>query len=249
MPEQVHVIAGRCSTNYDGSRETTQHGHVLVVVKPDNTVLVHDADGYQPVAWLTRPDNVTVTDERVTATDGDQRLEVRLQDVHARTQYAASEAGVPVGTCPDCESRLVRARGSVTCVDCQSGYSLPANAVVLDERCEACAMPMLRVERGAAFEVCLDPGCDPLDERVREAFDRQWDCPDCEGDLRILRRGALVLGCDNYPDCETSFPVPDGIHAGECGCGLPAFETDTGHRCLDSQCEREHATSPASSDA
>lgn len=248
MPDHTHVIAGRCTTEFEGTREREQLGDVIVIIKPDNTVLVHDTDGYQPVAWLTRPENVTVTDKRVTASDGNQRLEVTCHDVHARTQYAASEAGVPVGTCPSCESRLVRARGTVTCVGCDDEFPLPANGVVLDERCEKCAMPMLRVQRGDAFEVCLDPGCDPLDEHVREAFDRKWDCPDCEGDLRVLRRGGLLLGCDNYPDCETSFSFPDGVHAGECACGLPAFEAANRSRCLDSQCDRAETVAAASPD-
>jgi DNA topoisomerase-1 len=31
----VQVIAGRCTTVFEGSRERTQHGDALVVVKPD----------------------------------------------------------------------------------------------------------------------------------------------------------------------------------------------------------------------
>ncbi len=37
MPEQAHLIAGRCTTVFDGSREQEQHGDVLVLVKPDST--------------------------------------------------------------------------------------------------------------------------------------------------------------------------------------------------------------------
>jgi DNA topoisomerase-1 len=37
MPETAHVIAGRCTTVFEGTREQQQHGDVLVVVKPDST--------------------------------------------------------------------------------------------------------------------------------------------------------------------------------------------------------------------
>jgi DNA topoisomerase-1 len=230
MPECTHVIAGTCTTEFTGDRDRHQHGDVLVVVKPDGTTLVHDAAGYQPVAWL-------VDSERVTATDGDQRLTVDVHDAHARGRYPSSDAGVPVGDCPDCDGRLVRARGAVVCPDCDDSYGLPGGAEILDETCD-CGLPRLRVERGASFVVCLDRTCESLDERVRSAFDHEWDCPDCAGDLRVLRRGGLILGCERYPDCDTGFAFPEGVHDGACACGLPAFETATGRRCLDSGCER-----------
>jgi DNA topoisomerase I len=97
----------------------------------------------------------------------------------------------------------------------------------------------MRVERGLAFNVCLDRQCESLDEAVREAFDREWDCPepDCDSDLRILCRGGLIAGCEHYPDCETGFAMPTGVVDGQCSCGLPTFETATGTRCLDATCK------------
>lgn len=246
MRESTHVIAGRCTTTFEGTRESVQHGDVIVVVKPDGTVLVHDADGYQPVAWLTRPESVTIDEGAVTASDGDQHLSVTVQHAHLRGGYPASTAGVPVGTCPDCNGTLVRTTGSVSCPDC-GRYPLPSNATVLEDQCGTCGLPKIRAERGAAFEVCLDHTCESLAEQVREAFDREWDCPDCGSDLRVLRRGGLFLGCEAYPDCETGYGFPDGIHDGTCSCGLGVFQTPTGRRCLDSGCEevgRGHDDTP-----
>ena len=234
MPDCT-VIAGRCTTRFEGTRDRHQHGDVLVVVKPDDTVLVHDADGYQPVAWLTRPASVTVGDSAVTARDGDQVLEVTVHETHDRGRYPVSDAGRPVGVCPDCGSALTRANGAVSCPNCGS-YGLPRNTTVLKETCEDCGLPHIQVERGASFVLCLDRDCESLDERVRGAFDREWDCPACGSDLRVLRRGGLLLGCESYPDCETGFAFPDGLHDGTCGCGLPVFDTPTGRRCLDSTC-------------
>jgi len=36
MPDSAHVIAGRCTTAFEGTREQQQHGDVIVLVKPDS---------------------------------------------------------------------------------------------------------------------------------------------------------------------------------------------------------------------
>jgi DNA topoisomerase-1 len=240
------LFAGECTTEFEGTgpRARRQRGHVVCLVKPDDTVLVHDADGYQPVAWLTRPEALTVESDpvRVLARDGDQRLRVTVHDASARSSVPASAAGTPVGDCPGCGGVLVRTKGGVSCVDCDARYGLPGDASVLDESCD-CGLPRIRAERGAAFEVCLDRDCESLDAAVREAFDRAWDCPDCGSDLRVIRRGGLLAGCDAYPDCETAFSMPRGVVAGTCDCGLPAFRTPSGgQRCLDATCGALDAT-------
>jgi DNA topoisomerase-1 len=68
-----------------------------------------------PSVAVTRS-SVTVTDDRVTATEGDRTLEVTVHETYARTRQSTSEAGVRVGDCP-CGGPLVRA-GGVTCPDC-----------------------------------------------------------------------------------------------------------------------------------
>lgn len=237
MHDGTRVMAGDCTTVFEGPREREQRGDVVVVVKPDNTVLVHDAAGYQPVAWLTRADSVAVEDGTVTARDGDEMLRVVTHTEHGSARYPASDAGVPVGDCPDCPGTLIRASGAVSCTDCGARYGLPADATVTGGRCDDCGLPTLRAERGRAFELCLDRHCESLTDRVVEAFDRAWDCPDCEGDLRVLRKGGLIAGCERYPDCDVGFSFPAGVVVDECGCGLPVFETSTGRRCLDSTCD------------
>jgi DNA topoisomerase-1 len=235
MPEQAHVIAGRCTTVFEGSREQEQHGDMIVLIKPDDTVLVHDAEGYQPVAWLTRPDSVTVTCETVAARDGEQSLTVTIHDTRAHDDQPLGEAGVPVGECPDCDGELLRASGKLSCPDCETAYPIPRDTTVLEDSCSDCGLPRVRVQRGCSLVCC--PDCDSLTDRVRSAFDRQWDCPECSGELRVLYRGGLLLGCDRYPDCEVAYSFPTGMHDGRCSCGLPAFETASGRRCLDSECD------------
>ncbi|WP_396611219.1 DUF91 domain-containing protein [Haloferax sp. S1W] len=240
--ESIRVFAGDCTVHFEGSRERTQRGRVVVVTKPDRTVLVHDASGYQPVAWLTRADSLTVESGPgsfgLVARAGEQVLTVESHDVIGRPEYPASEAGVPVGTHPSTGEPLVRTSGTVTALDSGVEFSLPAGATVRDETCDDCGLPSMRVERGAAFDICIDRQCDPLDDHVKARFDGEWTCPDCGSPLRIIRRGGrLLAGCDAYPECETAFSLPAGVVVGDCECDLPIFETARGRRCLDSTCE------------
>jgi DNA topoisomerase-1 len=240
--DSIRILAGDCTTTFEGSRDRTTRGRVVVVVKPDRTVLVHDADGYQPVAWLTRPDSLSVEEDAsgfgLTARAGEQTLRLVSHDVTGRATHTVSAAGVPVGHHPETGEPLVRASGSVRGLDSGVEYPLVAGAQVLERTCDDCGLPLMRVERGAVFEVCLDRSCESLDDAVSDAFDGEWSCPDCGAPLRILRRsGRLIAGCDDYPTCETAFSLPSGVVVDHCGCGLPRFETATGRRCLDSSCD------------
>lgn len=244
MAEHVRIFAGDCTTIFEGTREQTQRGNVLVVVKPDRTVLVHDSDGYQPVAWLTRPDELTIEEDGgtvgLTARTDEQTLRVVSHDVAGRATYPIDQAGVPVGSDPETGASLVRSGDAVRNLETEREYGLPAGATVRDETCPECGLPTMRVERGAAFDVCLDPACDPLIERIRERFDREWECPDCGSPLRIFRsnQGPILAGCMAYPECETAFAIPSGVVVDDCPCGLPVFETERGRRCLDGSCTR-----------
>jgi len=256
VTEPVRVYAGDCTTTYRSDDDPhRQRGRVVVLHKPDGTVLVHDAEGYQPVAWLTRADAV----HREQGPDGEfalvavkdrERLRVEGHGDGDRARHDATPAGAPVGTCPACAGRLVRARGAVTCLDCEVDHGLPRDAAVLETTCE-CGLPEMAVDRGARFELCVDRNCERLDDAVRERFDREWSCPDCGGDLRVLRERTLFLGCEHYPDCEATFTLPDRQVVGDCECGLPRVRVEKGgvdedgeanappgSRCLDDECDR-----------
>ncbi|MFB6069517.1 MAG: DUF91 domain-containing protein [Halanaeroarchaeum sp.] len=234
MTRTTRVFAGRCTVT---ENDTTQQGAVIAVVKPDNTVLVHDQTGYQPAAWLTRADSVQVERDdggfRLRARKAGDTLSITAPTV-SHAEFATSPAGTRVGTCPRCEAALVRHRGAVTCVACDASYPLPRDATVTDDTCEDCGLPTLSVERGEHFEVCLDRECESVDEVVRERFAGAWSCPDCETPLSVERHRGLRANC---PDCERSHVIPSGLTDGTCACGLPAFVTPNGARCLDPECE------------
>ncbi|WP_435334626.1 topoisomerase DNA-binding C4 zinc finger domain-containing protein [Haloarchaeobius sp. TZWWS8] len=251
MSATVRLFAGDCTVVADAGDRAEFRGNVVVLVKPDDTVLVHDARGYQPLAWLTRAEEVFVTSEGTSghdsasggdggldlrARDGDQTLLVRSHQLHLAGSYPVNTAGTPVGRCPDCDGALVKTRRAVSCLDCERHHGIPTDATLHGGRCE-CGLPRMRVERGAPLDLCVDRDCESLDEAVVARFDREWDCPECGDDLRIIRRGGLLAGCDAYPDCETGYSFPAGSVVGSCDCGLPVFETAAGRRCLDSTCE------------
>jgi DNA topoisomerase-1 len=74
-------------------------------------------------------------------------------------------------------------------------------------------------------------------------------CPDCEGELRILkspRTGKSFIGCSNYPKCKTSYPVAQRAKVSPsdkaCGeCGLPMVRINFGRKailsCIDFNCK------------
>ncbi|MFB6105322.1 MAG: DUF91 domain-containing protein [Halobacteriaceae archaeon] len=245
MEDAVRLLAGDCTVTYRGTDTVTQRGAVLVLVKPDDTVLVHDADGYQPAAWLTRGDTVEITrgDDGFTlaAAKDDATLRVESHTTAGDRYYPVSQAGETVGDCPDCAAVLVHTGATITCTGCQTRYPIPRDATLTGDRCPDCALPTMTVERGATFDVCIDADCDPLDAAVAAQFDSAWPCPDCGTGMTIATGRGLRATC---PACETTVPVPRGTITGECPCGLPLFSTADATRCFDPGCPRREDIAP-----
>ncbi|MFB6110809.1 MAG: DUF91 domain-containing protein [Halodesulfurarchaeum sp.] len=244
MQDPIQVIAGQCTVRHEGEETTESEGRVVVLVKPDGTVLVHDATGYQPARWLTRAESV-----QLSVSEGDFELRAQRDGADLRVSgtgvdvaaFPATAAGPRVGTCPDCGAGLVRAAGAVTCLGCGAAFALPRDATITDATCADCGLPTISVRRGADLTVCLDRRCDPIDEAVRDRFDGEWECPTCGTALRITRNRTLEASCAT---CEAQYPIPYGTASGACACGLPWFETDRGGRCLDPDCAESRSVSP-----
>jgi DNA topoisomerase-1 len=242
MQDAIRVLAGECAVRYEAGGETERalRGDVVVVVKPDDTVLVHDSDGYQPAAWLTRPGVVRYTRDargfRIDAADGDERLVVESATEHGDAHYPASPAGPPVGSC-DCGGTFVRDGGRVVCVDCRDEYAIPRDAAVTGDDCPDCGLPEIRVARGVEVRACLDRDCRPIADAVREALAGAWTCR-CSTVLEIEADRGLHAACG---DCGARYRLPVGERDGDCECGLPAVGDGDSERCLDTECDRPPA--------
>ncbi|MFB6146423.1 MAG: DUF91 domain-containing protein [Halobacteriaceae archaeon] len=210
MQDAVRVLAGECTVTFEDDETRSLRGEVCVVVKPDDTVLVHDADGYRPAAWLTRADTVRVAADpegfRLVAGADGRRLTVESVTNYGQARYPVSPAGPPVGDCADCDGSLVRDGDRVVCVGCRARYRLPRDATVTDGDCPDCGLPQIAVARGDRFEVCLDHACDPLLAAVADRYD-DLPCPTCGASLEFGRDRGIQATC---PDCATSRSVPTG---------------------------------------
>ena len=128
-----------------------------------------------------------------------------------------------LGPCPDCgEALLVRRSGQgsyfVGCdgyPDCRFTLPLPntGEPLVLEEQCDSHEMHHVKMLAGRDTFVHGCPRCaaakaDESEDRIIGA------CPDCgESDggqlaIKQLRSGSRLVGCDRYPDCEYSLPLP-----------------------------------------
>ncbi|MEF8900338.1 MAG: DNA topoisomerase I, partial [Halovenus sp.] len=128
-----------------------------------------------------------------------------------------------LGPCPECgEDLLVRQSGQgsyfVGCdgfPDCRFTLPLPGTGepLVLDEVCETHDTHHVKMLAGRDTFVHGCPRCAAAEADERED-DHIGPCPDCGaehgGELAIkqLRSGSRLVGCDRYPECEYSLPLP-----------------------------------------
>jgi DNA topoisomerase-1 len=139
---------------------------------------------------------------------------------HLRTSLKADKT---LGPCPECgEDLLVRQSrtGSyfVGCdgyPECRFTLPLPSSGepLVLDEVCEDHDLHEVKMLAGRNTFVHGCPLC--AAEEADESEDRViGPCPDCGeehgGELAIkqLQSGSRLVGCNRYPDCEYSLPLP-----------------------------------------
>ena len=129
-----------------------------------------------------------------------------------------------VGKCPKCGKDLqIRASQKTKSMfigcsgwpDCDVTYPLPKGKVEsLPELCPTCGMPQVKVTafRSKPRTVCIDPNCATNQEPDVEV----GVCPACaangkvgkliaQRNPRTLKR---VIRCENYEECETSYPLP-----------------------------------------
>jgi len=139
---------------------------------------------------------------------------------HLRTSLKADKT---LGPCPECgDTLLVRQSrtGSyfVGCdgyPECRFTLPLPSSGepLVLDDVCEDHELHEVKMLAGRNTFVHGCPLC--AAEEADESEDRViGPCPDCGEDhggelaIKQLQSGSRLVGCNRYPDCEYSLPLP-----------------------------------------
>lgn len=166
----------------------------------------------------------------------------------------AATADAKVGVCPKCGKDLVvkssmKTRGSfVGCMgwpECDVTYPLPQGKISALEgdaaRCPECGAPRVKVQpfRSRAYECCINPKC-PTNVEPDVVV---GECPTCaeQGKHAHLiaqkseRTGKRFIRCENYEECNTSYPLPSrgkleatGEVCEHCGAPMVQVTTDRG---------------------
>ena len=137
-------------------------------------------------------------------------------------------------TCEKCEKPMVyRWAKTGRFLSC-SGYPECKNAMNVnrdgqplipkssDHKCELCGKPMtLRQSRHGPFLGCSGYpecthtiACDAEGEPLRLVTEEELEqpCELCGGTMKVRRRGVRAfLGCDQYPKCKNTGPIPDDV--------------------------------------
>ncbi len=156
-----------------------------------------------------------------------------LVKAHDEMQPARSEPSEY--KCPLCGSDMVYRWGKsgrfLSCTrypDCKGAQQIndkgePLQPQELDVPCDKCGRKMiLRRSRLGTFLGCSGyPECSntiPCDDQgvpLKLVTEKEVEqpCPECgEGTLKVKRRGARAfLGCDRYPKCKHTQPLPEGV--------------------------------------
>ncbi|MBQ3300816.1 MAG: DNA topoisomerase I, partial [Eggerthellaceae bacterium] len=165
-----------------------------------------------------------VANSRALLAEQLQELLPRKEEV-AEALADAVAADAYVGKCPKCGKDLqIRAsqktRGMfIGCSgwpDCDVTYPLPKGKIeAVPELCPACGMPQVKVTafRSKPRTACIDPNCSTNSEPDVVV----GICPNCtdrgifdakliaQRNPRTLKR---FIRCENYDDCQTSYPLP-----------------------------------------
>lgn len=167
-----------------------------------------------------------------------------------------------LGKCPTCGSgnlTVIRMRGGKRFIgcsrypDCKTAYPVPAMGHVepTGEICSYCKAPVVKVpEKGPkAPPMCINPKCE---SRLKAS--EMGKCVNCGARLRLVfsARGKRFLGCERYPECKTTYPLPQkggvifsGEHCKQCGAPIIKIISKGKHPwslCVNTNCDSKKTT-------
>jgi len=192
-------------------------------------------------------------------------LEKNKNEIAADIKRALNKQKV-LGKCPTCgagEMTIIHSRGNKRFIgcsrypECKTAFPVPAVGHIepTDESCPTCNSPMVRApERGrTASNICINPEC----AESRKISD-MGKCPSCGARLRLVfsARAKRFLGCENYPSCKNTYPLPQKGGVFPTGdaceiCGAPIIKIiSKGRRpwilCVNPNCSSKEKAGRAS---
>ena len=140
------------------------------------------------------------------------------------SEYTCKDCGKPMVYRLGKNGRFLSCSGYPTCKVAMNidSEGKPVADVVAEAPCEECGKKMiLRKSRIGPFLGCTGyPECRftlPSDEhgvalKKVKAEDIKEKCPECSADMTVkFSRGRSFLGCNNYPKCKSTMPIPEGL--------------------------------------
>ncbi|MGI6755006.1 MAG: DNA topoisomerase I [Atopobiaceae bacterium] len=184
----------------------------------------------------------------------------------------AVTADAKVGICPKCGKDLVMKSSAKTrsnfigCMgwpDCDVTYPVPTGRIQpLPDPCPLCGAPRVKVTpfRQRPYETCVNPAC----ESNREPDVVVGMCAACAAkgkEAKLIahkseRTGKRFIRCENYEECNTSYPLPQrgkltalNETCPECGAPMVEIETQRGpwRICVNMDCPSKQKSEKAGS--
>lgn len=187
-----------------------------VITRPEMTHRLED--DMELVAESKKPKEEVLAESRTMLKEAHELLQRNVDGVRATLRGALDRQHF-VGPCARCGGALRLARSPrgtrwVQCANnpasCTVSYPLPAAGFVEpapDFLCEVCRVPRVKITfRGQRPELfCINPEC----TAHQNAF-RLGSCPTCHRPLEIRYSfiGKRFVGCTGYPECRTTYPLP-----------------------------------------
>lgn len=187
-----------------------------VITRPEMTHRLED--DMELVAESKKPKEEVLSESRTMLKEAHELLQRNVEGVRATLRGALDRQHF-VGPCARCGGALRLARSPrgtrwVQCsnnpASCTVSYPLPAAGFVEpapDFLCDQCRVPRVKITfRGQRPELfCINPEC----PAHQNAF-RLGTCPTCGRPLEIRYSfiGKRFVGCTGYPECRTTYPLP-----------------------------------------
>lgn len=113
--DNMVVLHSTCSVEYSGTAKSKiQVGNRIIIIKPDNSLLIHSSEGIKPINWQKSSRELDIALEenllKISSTKGDEELIIKCFKIHKSIHYKPPEEDDKslVGTENDMHESIIR---------------------------------------------------------------------------------------------------------------------------------------------